>query len=89
MNFTIGRAFYESVLEYDHLPEVIKYAGDVLILHGSEDRLVPPSYSEAAVAGYPSAKLIMIEGVGHGFHGEVLNGAMVYVNEFLQAHTVR
>lgn len=87
MNFTIGRAFYEAVYNFDHLPEVIKYTGDVLILHGTADRLVPPSYSEAAAAAYPSAQLIMIEGAGHGFRGEVLDGAMVYINDFLKAHT--
>lgn len=37
----------------------------VTILHGSEDRLVPPDRAQALAAGIPGARHVMIEACGH------------------------
>lgn len=37
----------------------------VLVMVGSEDRLTPPSDSEAMVAALPRAELVVVEGAGH------------------------
>ncbi len=69
MGMKIGRKYNEDAMSfniYDMLPD---YEGNVLILHGTSDRLVPISYSEMAVEKFPSAKLIKIDDAGHGFHG--------------------
>lgn len=67
---TVGRAYFEPLLEYDVYADVAAYAEDVLILHGDADSIVPLSYSERALTAYPSAQLKVIEGAGHGFYGE-------------------
>ena len=45
-----------------------------LLLHGTEDRTVPLSHSERALAAFEGAgvetDLIIMEGAGHGFEGE-------------------
>ena len=69
MGMTIGRKYNEDAMSfniYDMLPD---YDGNVLILHGTSDHLVPISYSEKACETFPSAKLIKIDDAGHGFHG--------------------
>ena len=89
MGFTIGRTYYEGLFDLDVLAEASKYKGDVLILHGTADDLAPYSYSEEAVEAYDSATLIPIEGAGHGFRDKHLDEAMVYITEFIEAHTDR
>ena len=69
MGMTIGRKYNEDAMSfniYDMLPD---YDGNVLILHGTSDHLVPIAYSEKAVEKFPSAELVKIDDAGHGFHG--------------------
>lgn len=87
MGFTIGRIYYEGLFDLDILADVSRYKGDVLILHGTADNIAPYSYSEAAVEAYENAKLIPIEGAGHGFRDKHLDEAMVPITEFIKAHT--
>ncbi len=87
MGFTIGHFFYENLLDFEVLPAVSSYEGDVLILHGTEDALVPYESSEKAVEAYAHAELIPIEGANHGFRGEHLEAAMGPITEFIKAHT--
>ena len=37
-----------------------------LVIHGAVDPLVPPDRAEAAAALIPGARLLLIEGMGHG-----------------------
>jgi hypothetical protein len=39
--------------------------GPVLLLHGSQDALIPPAHSEALQALFPNARHVLIEGAGH------------------------
>ena len=87
MGFTIGRFFYEKLFDLDILAEISGYKGDVLILHGTADDLVPYSSSEAAVEAFENAGLIPIEGAGHGFRDAYLEEAMVPITEFIKEHT--
>lgn len=58
------------IWERDIYDEIQGYHNDVLIIHGDRDSLVPISYSEQAVVIYNSARLVVLEGVGHGFYGQ-------------------
>ncbi|MBQ6670551.1 MAG: alpha/beta fold hydrolase [Firmicutes bacterium] len=64
----LGPCFYTDVWDLDIYGEIGKYEGPVLLLHGTEDDLVPPVYSRKALAAYKDAELTMIEGAGHGFY---------------------
>ena len=47
------------------LPEIRQ---PVLVLHGTEDRLVSMARSDELMAGLPDAKRILLDGVGHQPH---------------------
>ena len=87
-------AFIESLKDYDVYAGIQAYTGDVLILHGTKDFIVPSSYSEQAAEVYQNCELHLIEGASHGFNEE--NYAMFgdydaetwpYAEAFLAAHT--
>lgn len=82
---TVGRAYFEPLLEYDVYADVAAYAENVLILHGDADGIVPLSYSERALDAYPSAQLMVIEGAGHGFYGEDEAIALQAIADYLDA----
>ena len=48
---TVGRRYALDMLDYDAYNEIAGYSRPVLIIHGSEDTLVPVSYSERAASG--------------------------------------
>lgn len=68
--------YNKAMLDYDPFEHISAYSGNVTIIHGTEDRLVPIAYSERAETVYPNARLIRIEGAGHGFKGKVLQQAI-------------
>ena len=82
----VGRAYFEPLLGYDIYADIEAYDKDVLILHGDEDSIVPLSYSERAAEVYPSAKLEVLQGAGHGFSGENAQTAINLMTEYFQSH---
>ena len=62
------------------------YTGDVLLIHGTKDQVVPYSYSEKALQTYANGKLYTIEGGGHGFHGKDEDTALIEVYLFIEEH---
>lgn len=70
MGVPIGPIYGRDALSFDIYREMPKYTGDVLIIHGTADPIVPISYSERAARTFPHARLIRIPGAGHGFSGE-------------------
>ena len=67
MGLTIGKIYNADAMSfdiYDHMPN---YTGNVLIIHGTADEIVPLGYSERAARTFPSARLVTIKGGGHGF----------------------
>lgn len=81
-----GRTYFEPLLNYDIYGAISAYERDVLILHGDADRVVPLSYSERAVEAYPSARLEVLPGAGHGFSGENAQSAIAMVLDYLAVH---
>lgn len=64
----VGKAYIEAARRY--VPEEhMSYPGQVLILQGDKDEIVPPASSEKAASLFPSCRLETIEGAGHGFSG--------------------
>ena len=63
----LGKGFVEDLKKIDVFGTIGTYEGNVLILHGDQDAIVPYSYSEKAVKTYAHAQLVKMEGEGHGF----------------------
>lgn len=83
---TVGRTYFEDLLDYDVYRVIGAYEKDVLLIHGDADGSVPISSSERALEVYPSAELKVLPGAGHGLHGQDAETATEYMLEYLQAH---
>ena len=85
----LGRKYVEDAHRIDVYGTIGQYKGDVLILHGDEDDIVPFSYSEKAAKTYEKATLVRMEGEGHGFTPEGGEKAMQTVLDFLDEHCLK
>ena len=79
---TVGRAYFEDLLDYDVYADIADFDKDVLILHGDEDSVVPLSYSERALEVYPSAELKILQGAGHGLSGKDARIAIDFMTQY-------
>ena len=83
---TVGRAYFEPLLDYDPYSVIGAYDKDVLLIHGDSDGIVNISSSQRALEVYPSAELKVLEGAGHGLSGATAELATQYMLEYLGAH---
>jgi pimeloyl-ACP methyl ester carboxylesterase len=86
MNTQIGRKFNMEAVSFDIYDVIGAYTGDVLILHGDRDGIVPLRYSQRAKAVYASADLVVMEGQDHGFVGQAKAEALEREARFFKAH---
>lgn len=63
----IGKAFFETLHNFNVFEHIDKFKKDVLIIHGDEDKIVPLEYSQKANGIYKDSKLKIFQGEGHGF----------------------
>ena len=82
----LGTCYYADVWDIDPYAELVKYTGDVIIFHGTEDSVVNISYSRELVKRYASATLVEIDGADHGFWGDDARSVADQTVEFVQAH---
>ncbi len=66
----VGRKYYEDAFSLNIYDYMVKFTGNVLILHGNIDEVVPLSYSIEARKKFPAAKIVQITDAGHGFYGK-------------------
>lgn len=66
MGLTVGRRYFEDVYDVT-IDDHMTFTGQVLIFHGTEDDIVPISYSRRASTTFPNATLTTLDGQGHGF----------------------
>lgn len=83
---TVGRDYYAQLKDYDIYEAIRAYTGDVLILHGDADNIVPLSSSQKAAAVYPSAQLEVFPGAGHGFYGADEQRAIELIAAYYAEH---
>lgn len=68
--------FDRLAMQVDPWKAMPDYAGQVLLLHGDRDPVVPLDVSQKAEKLFPHAKLYVIKGAGHGFGGDDLSFAL-------------
>ncbi|MBE5845137.1 MAG: alpha/beta fold hydrolase [Butyrivibrio sp.] len=66
----VGRRYYEDAFSLNIYDYMVRFTGNVLILHGNIDEVVPLSYSIEARKKFPAAKIVQITDAGHGFYGK-------------------
>lgn len=83
----IGAVYARDALTFDIYEMMTDYPREVLIIHGTDDNIVPIAYSERAVTTFPDAELITLEGAGHGFSGKkktsAAASALAYVRSMI------
>lgn len=80
---TTGKTFWEALWNMDVYGEITNYKGEVIILHGTEDQMVNPSYSVKANQVYNDSQLFLIEGAGHGFGGADAKSSLKTIYQFI------
>ena len=81
-----GRRQWEAMLgfdSYDRLPEIV---APTLVLHGTDDRLVPVENAFLLAARIPRAELVLLRGAGHLYHSEQPEAADAAVLRFIRRH---
>jgi pimeloyl-ACP methyl ester carboxylesterase len=67
---------------YDRLPALDV---PVLVLHGTEDRMIDPANARILAERIPHARLVLLEGAGHVYHSEQAEAADAAVLDFLRS----
>lgn len=80
---TVGRCYFEAMLDYDVFSDVTRYTGPVLIFHGTADEMIPCEYSQCAQEKYATAELVVLEGAGHRLTGDYMTEAEEKMVAFL------
>jgi 3-oxoadipate enol-lactonase len=65
-----GRRQWEAVQAWDAWDRLADLVRPVLVLHGTEDRLVSVQNARRLAAAIPHAQLVLLEGAGHVYHSE-------------------
>lgn len=79
----LGKKFMMDIRPMKPFETIGNYTGRVLIVHGTDDKVVPLSYSERAKETYTNATLKIIQKAGHGFNPAERKLSNLYVKEFL------
>jgi pimeloyl-ACP methyl ester carboxylesterase len=61
-----GRQLAAIVADRDRTPQLRRLTLPATVIHGTQDRLIRPSGGRATARAIPGAKLVEIEGMGHG-----------------------
>ena len=72
-----------ACLRHDTRDRLAQINVPTLVLAGKEDILIPPKLSEELAAGIPKAELVVLEGGGHAFSGEIADQFNQTVLSFL------
>ena len=85
--------YITTLLDYDVYEHIKPYKGDVLIVHGTTDFVVPYTYSKKAAEVYENCEIHLITGGTHGFNadnyvsfGDFDRKTWVFAERFLKEH---
>ena len=85
----LGRRYIKDAQALNAFTALSGFDGDVLFVHGTEDKLVDIAYSEMAATaladreGAGEVHMVRVNGAGHGFEGRQQTYAMQSVRQFL------
>jgi 3-oxoadipate enol-lactonase len=79
----VQRRQWEAIQGWDAWDRLEEIPHPTLVLHGTQDRLVPPENGRRVAEMIPGAELHLIEGAGHVYHWEKPEEAEAVVLDFL------
>mgnify|MGYP000066692820 FL=1 len=80
----MGKNYFAKLFNYDLLKSATKYNGPVLIMHGTDDIIVPETYSEKANKKFKHSKLYIFKHAGHDFKGKYVTRANRLITDFFR-----
>lgn len=80
----LGGNYAKTVIDMDPFEEMKGYEGPVLLVHGTDDRIVDISYGRRLKEIYPDIRYQEIEGADHGFRGKDDELVCSYIAEFMK-----
>lgn len=83
-NITVGPRYFMDIWDMDVYSKIQTDNKDILIIQGSEDKLVSVEHSQMVNDLYPNSKLYIIDGAGHGFEGKDFDEAMKYIIDYFK-----
>lgn len=78
----VGRAYFRPLLRNNVMNEATRYSGPTIIIHGSDDSIIPVRYAREAARRFPNAQLHIINGAEHGFPGSAEGKAARLLDRF-------
>ncbi|HSI06721.1 MAG: alpha/beta hydrolase [Myxococcota bacterium] len=83
----IGRGFMDDAVQHDVVSAVAIVRAPILVMHGTEDSVVPQTDALDIASAAQNATLDLVDGGDHQFHDQqMLRPAMRRIAEFLVAH---
>lgn len=82
----LGKAFFETLHNFNVFEHIGKFKKDVLIIHGNEDKIVPLEYSIRANEIYTNSRLKIFQGEGHGFSDIATDKTISMIIDFILAN---
>ncbi|MCH5253365.1 MAG: alpha/beta hydrolase [Lachnospiraceae bacterium] len=81
----LGKRFHETVVDMDPYLELAAYQGEVLIIHGLDDKVVNYSYSVRAKENYQEGQchLQLVRNMDHGLDAGQQESAFASMRQFL------
>lgn len=80
----LGRNFVLTLRELDIYANMADFPNPVLIMHGTDDAIVPISYSRRAAETCRNAELVVYHGEGHGFTSAVMRDVEAKLLAFIR-----
>jgi pimeloyl-ACP methyl ester carboxylesterase len=81
-----GRRQWEAMQGFDSYARLPALRIPTLVLHGTEDVLIPAENGRRLAARIPGAELVLLEGAGHLYHSEQAEAADAAVLDFVRRH---
>jgi len=81
-----GRRQWEAMRDFDMYDRLPSLDLPVLVLHGTEDRLVSPGNARVLASRIPGAELVLLDGAGHLYHSERAEESDAAVLDFVRRH---
>ncbi|HEX5937055.1 MAG TPA: alpha/beta hydrolase [Actinomycetota bacterium] len=81
-----GRRQWEAMEDFDSYDLLPGLTVPALVLHGTEDQLIPVESGRRLAERIPDAELVLLEGAGHLYHSEQAEAADAAVLDFGRRH---
>jgi pimeloyl-ACP methyl ester carboxylesterase len=78
-----GRRQWEAIQGWSSFERLPRIDQPILVLHGTEDRVIPAANAKLLAERIPNAELVLLEGAGHVYHSEQPELADRVVLDFL------